>query len=174
MDSHKAFKNTCNLAPQHGSPPGTMIDYREANLQPFPRNHCIHLYHGSIHEIGRFNYTFVNKFHDSHNQFVYIHNYPQNEQGAFYFLKFSIHGQITLLECLSHPVGVFQFCDSIWLCIYPTVSESSILHAKQKAKLPYDNYKQYLNLEVMLPSNLSSNSLVVTGQVLTLIIVNNI
>ena len=43
---------------------------------------------------------------------------------------------------VSHPVDVLQVCDSIWLCIYPTISELSIVHTKREAKLAYNNYKQ--------------------------------
>ena len=143
MDSHKAFDSNRNLAPQHDSPLGSMIEPMEANLQPFLRNHCVNLYHGSVHKIDRFNYTFVNQLDNSHNQFLYIHNYPQNKPGGFYFLKFSYQtGQITILECLSHRVDALQVCDSIWLYIYPTISELSIVHTKRESKLTYDNYKQ--------------------------------
>ena len=143
VDSYKAFDSTNNLAPQHGSPPGTIIDHMEANLQTVARNQYVYSYHGSVHKIDRLNYTFVNQLDNSHNQFVYLHNYPQNKPGGFDSLKFSCQtGQIIILECLSHPVDVLQVCDSIWLCIYPTISESHMLHTKQQAKLAYDNYKQ--------------------------------
>ena len=143
MDSHKALYSNNNPAPQHDSPTGTMVEQMEANRQTFPRNHCANLYHGSVHKIDRFNYTFVNQFDNSHNQFVYIHDFPQNKPGGFYFLKFSYQtGQITILECLSHSVDALQVCDTIWLSIHHTISESSIVHTKREAKLAYENYKQ--------------------------------
>ena len=143
MDSYKDPDSNSNLAPQYGSPPGTMVEHMEANLQTFPRNHCANLYNGSVHKIDRFNYTFVNQIDNSHNQFVYMNNFPQNKPGCFYFLKFSYQTrQITIFVCLSHPVDALQVCDSVWLYIHHTISESSIVHAKREAKLAYDNYKQ--------------------------------
>ena len=139
MDSQKALDSNNNPAPQYGSLPSTMVEHMEANHQPVPRNHCANLYHGSVHKIDRFNYTFVNQLDNSQNQFVYIHDFPQNKP----FLKFSYQtGQMTILECLSHPMDVLRVCDTIWLSIHHTISESSIVHTKRQAKLAYDNYKQ--------------------------------
>ena len=110
----------------------------------FPGNHYFYGCYTSLHKIDRFNYTFVNQFDNSHNHFVYIHNYPQNAPGGFYFFYFSYHtGQITILECLSHPVDVLQVCDTIYLCIYPVSIKSHTSHTKREAKLAYDNYNQY-------------------------------
>ena len=82
VDYDQVFDSTNNLVPQHGSPPGTIIDHMEANPQTVPRNQHVYSYHGSVHKIDRFNYIFVNQLDNSHNQFVYIHNYPQNKPGA--------------------------------------------------------------------------------------------
>ena len=47
-------------------------------------------------------------------QTQYIHDFPQNKPGGFYFLKFSYQTkQITILECLRHSVDVLQVCDTI-------------------------------------------------------------
>ena len=105
---------------QHGCPPGTRIDHMEANLQTVPRSHDVCSDHCLVHRIDRLNYTFINQYDNYNNQLAYIHNYPQNKSGGFYFLTFSCEtGQLTILECLSYPVDVLQVCDSIWLCIYP-------------------------------------------------------
>ena len=112
MDFHKAFDNNTDFAPQHGSPPGPMIARVEPSHYHFPRNVYLQLCHGLIHKIDRFNYAFVNFFDNSCSQFVYIHNYSQNQPGDFF--QFSREaGQINILECLSHPVGALQVYDSV-------------------------------------------------------------
>ena len=143
VDCDQVFDSINNFVSQDGSPPGTIIDCMVANPQTVPRDQHVYSYHGSVHKIDRFNDTFVYQLDNSHNQFVYIHNYPQNKPGGFYILKFTYQtGQMTILDCVSHPVDVLQVCDSIWLCVYPTISEPSVLHTKQQAKLAYDNYKK--------------------------------
>ena len=142
FDALKAIGSSNTIAPQRGSPRGSVTDHMETNPHIIPRNHYFDTQHASVHRIDRFNYTFASLSDNSYNQLVYIHNYPQNKPGGFYFLNFSYQtGQITILECLSHPVDMLQVCDSIYLCIYPGVY-SHILHTKREAKLAYDNYKQ--------------------------------
>ena len=143
IGAHKAPNSIDTIVPQHGSPPGSVIDHVKTNTQIFPGNQYSYGCHTSLHKIDRSNYTFVNQFDNSHNQFVYIHNYPQNTPGGFYFLNFSYHtGQITILECLSHPVDILQVCDTIYLSIYPASIKSHTSHTKREAKLTYDNYNQ--------------------------------
>ena len=83
VGAHKASDNIDITVPQHGSPPGTVIDCVETNTQLFPDNYYSFNCHTSLHKIVRFDYSFVNQSDNSHNQFVYIHNYPQNTPGAF-------------------------------------------------------------------------------------------
>ena len=89
VDAYKAPDSNDILAPLHGSPPGSINDHIETNSQMLPGSYYSYDCHASVHKIDRFNYTFVNKFDNSHNQFVYIHSYPQNKPGGFYFLNFS-------------------------------------------------------------------------------------
>ena len=74
---------------------------------------------------------------------MYIHNYPQNKPGDFYFLK-TVCGipYISIYECLRYPVGALQFCESSWLCAYPAVSKAYNTLGKQEVTLVYDNCKQ--------------------------------
>ena len=143
INFQKTLNGNPNPAPQCGSLPGPMVDHREANPQTSPRNHYADLCRGSVHKIDRFNYTFVNQFDKSHNQFVYIHDFPQNKPGGLLFLKVFLSDQTNdHIECLSHPVDVLRVCDTIWLSIHHTMSKSSIVHTKRQAKLAYDSYQQ--------------------------------
>ena len=103
------------------------------------------LINGSIHKVDRLNYKFVDQSDNSEIQFVYIHNYPQNKPGGFYFLKTVIGtSEIYISESLSHPVGALFVHETFWLCVYPAVSNSYNTLDKQEAARVYDNHKQDL------------------------------
>ena len=129
--------NNCHSIPQHGSPL-PMIPHRKPNHKLLSQAPNV-----SLHKVNRFNDKFTEQSDSSVNQLVYIHNYPQNKQGGFYFLK-TIGGipHISINEYLSHPVGELILCDSIWLCIYPAVSGAYNTLRKQEGTQVYDNYKQ--------------------------------
>ena len=135
---HRVQHNNAYSTPQHGSPPLSMIAHMEPDHKPL-----LQAPHGSLHKVDRFNYKFIEQSYSSVNQLVYIHNYPQNKPGGFYFLK-TIHGipHISIYECLSHPVGALYLCDSLWLCVYPAVSKVYNTLSRQEATRVYDNYKQ--------------------------------
>ena len=141
--AHRAPANTCTIAPQHGSPPCPVIDHVETTTQVLPGSSLAYNGHTPLYKVDRFNHIYVNQYDTSHNQLVYIHNYPQNSPGVFYNLTFSNHtGQITVHECLSHPVGALRVLDTIFLCIYSVSIESDPLVTKRKARLAYENYNQ--------------------------------
>ena len=141
--AHRAPANTCTIAPQHGSPPCPVIDHVETTTWVLPASSLAYNGHTPLYKVDRFNHIYVNQYDTSHNQLVYIHNYPQNSPGGFYNLTFSNHtGQITVHECLSHPVGALRVLDTIFLCIYSVSIESDPLVAKRKARLAYENYNQ--------------------------------
>ena len=126
--------------PQHGSPPLPVVAHMETDHQP-----SCQLINGSIHKVDRLNYKFVDQSDNSEIQFVYIHNYPQNKPGGFYFLKTVIGtSEIYISESLSHPEGALFVYETFWLCVYPAVSNSYNTLDKQEAARVYDNHKQDL------------------------------
>ena len=74
--------------------------------------------------VDRFNHWVADTLNNAIFQYVYIHNFPQNEPGGFYFLRFCRYsGRITVHNCASHPVGALWVCDTVNLCIYPMYSD---------------------------------------------------
>ena len=69
---HRASDINSYFAPQHVSPPGPTIAHVDSDHQPFSRNGCTQVYHGSVHKVDRFNYIFIDHFDNSDNQFVYM------------------------------------------------------------------------------------------------------
>ena len=77
---HRVQDNNAYSTPQHGSPPLSMI----AHMEPDPKL-LLQTPHGSLYKVDRFNYKFIEQSDSSVNQLLYIHNYPQNKPGGFYF-----------------------------------------------------------------------------------------
>ena len=137
---HRAPGTIVFRPPQHGSPPPPVVAHMKTDHQPSSQS-----INGSIHRVDRLNYKFIDQSDNSENQFVYLHNYPQNKPGGFYFLKTIIGtSEMYIFESLSHPVGALFVCESFWLCINPAVSNSHNTLDKQEAARVYDNHMQDL------------------------------
>ena len=93
--------------------------------------------------VDRLNYWVADTLNNATFQYIYIHNFPKNEPGGFYFLRFCRYsGRITVHNCASHPIGALWVCDTVTLCIYPMYSDCQYCQMKQEASRVFHNYKQ--------------------------------